>query len=136
MAARALTARLLSKYYLLFSNVTLLSPGSDFHLEANIKGIQEHNPNGQVINVTAHAQDIRMLTVLEPCDCEYRVRALLRWPRRGVTSLLIGDIRVPAAASYPRFQIAPLFLVNLFTFSSPPSSCVSPSLLIAGLCSH
>lgn len=36
-----MTACWLGKYYLLFSNVTLLSPSSDFHLEANIKEIQE-----------------------------------------------------------------------------------------------
>lgn len=66
-----------------------------------------------------------MLTVLEPCDSEYRVRALLLRPRQGVTSLLIGDIRVPAAASYPQFRssfsfflIYSLFLLPLF-FSPP-----------------
>lgn len=36
-----LTACWLGKYYLLFSNVTLLSLSSDFHLEANIKEIQK-----------------------------------------------------------------------------------------------
>lgn len=62
-----------------------------------------------------------MLTVLEPCDSEYRVRALLLWPRQGVTSLLIGDIRVPAAASYPCFRsFSFFFFFNLFTFCSPP----------------
>lgn len=64
-----------------------------------------------------------MLTVLEPCDSEYRVRALLLRPRQGVTSLLIGDIRVPAAASYPQFRSLLLFFLfffNLFTFPSPP----------------
>lgn len=61
-----------------------------------------------------------MLTVLEPCDSEYRVRALLLWPRQGVTSLLIGDIRVPAAASYPQFRSLSFF--NIFTFLSPPPS--------------
>lgn len=44
-----------------------------------------------------HAQDIKMLTVLEPCDGEYRVRVLLQLCGQRVTSLLIGDIRVPAA---------------------------------------
>lgn len=66
-----------------------------------------------------------MLTVREPCDSEYRVRALLLGPRQGVTSLLIGDIRVPAAASYPQFRSLLLLLFNLFTLSSP-----SPLLLI------
>lgn len=61
-----------------------------------------------------------MLTVLEPCDSEYRVRALLLRPRQGVTSLLIGDIRVPAAASYPQFRSLLFFFLNLFTFPSPP----------------
>lgn len=61
-----------------------------------------------------------MLTVLEPCDSEYRVRALLLRPRQGVTSLLIGDIRVPAAASYPQFRSLLFFFFNLFTFPSPP----------------
>lgn len=70
-----------------------------------------------------------MLTVREPCDSEYRVRALLLGPRQGVTSLLIGDIRVPAAASYPQFRsllLLLLLLFNLFTLS-PPSP---PPLLI------
>lgn len=68
-----------------------------------------------------------MLTVLEPCDTEYRVRALLLQPRQGVTSLLIGDIRVPAAASYPHFRSLSFFF-NLFTFPSPPSYSLVPLL--------
>lgn len=56
-----------------------------------------------------HAQDIKMLTVLEPCDDEYRVRVLLQLCGQRVTSLLIGDIRVPAAVSYLRFRS--LFLI-------------------------
>jgi len=51
-----------------------------------------------------HAQDIKMLTVLEPCDGEYRVRVLLQLCGQGVTSFLIGDIRVPAAAFYLQFR--------------------------------
>lgn len=54
-----------------------------------------------------------MLTVLEPCDTEYRVRALLLQPRQGVTSLLIGDIRVPAAASYPHFRSLSFLIYSL-----------------------
>lgn len=64
-----------------------------------------------------------MLTVLEPCDSEYRVRALLLRPRQGVTSLLIGDIRVPAAASYPQFRSLLFFsFFNLFTSPLPSLS--------------
>lgn len=60
-----------------------------------------------------------MLTVLEPCDSEYRVRALLLRPRQGVTSLLIGDIRVPAAASYPQFRSL-LFFFKIYSLSLLP----------------
>ena len=74
-----------------------------------------------------------MLTVLEPCDSEYRVRALLLRPRQGVTSLLIGDIRVPAAASYPQFRSLLFFLIyslSLLSLSlslpTPPTSLVLP----------
>lgn len=45
-----------------------------------------------------------MLTVLEPCDGEYRVRVLLQLCGQGVTSFLIGDIRVPVAAFYLQFR--------------------------------
>lgn len=72
-----------------------------------------------------------MLTVWEPCDSEYRVRALLLRPRQGVTSLLIGDIRVPAAASYPQFRsLLLLLLFNLFTPTPLPTSTLHPLLLI------
>lgn len=76
-----------------------------------------------------------MLTVLEPCDSEYRVRALLLRPRQGVTSLLIGDIRVPAAASYPQFRSLLFFLIYSLSllplslwFSLSPSQSLSLSL--------
>lgn len=76
-----------------------------------------------------------MLTVLEPCDSEYRVRALLLRPRQGVTSLLIGDIRVPAAASYPQFRSLLFFLIYSLSllplslwFSPSPSQSLSLSL--------
>lgn len=66
-----------------------------------------------------------MLTVLEPCDGEYRVRVLLQLCGQGVTSFLIGDIRVPAAASYLQFRSLLLFLI----YSSQPP--LSRSLFLA-----
>lgn len=72
-----------------------------------------------------HAQDIKMLTVLEPCDDEYRVRVLLQLCGQRVTSLLIGDIRVPAAVSYLRFRS--LFLIYS---SLPPPLLVLLSLVV------
>lgn len=71
-----------------------------------------------------------MLTVLEPCDTEYRVRALLLQPRQGVTSLLIGDIRVPAAASYPHFRSLSLFFL-IYSLSLLPLHILSPSLALS-----
>lgn len=68
-----------------------------------------------------HAQDIKMLTVLEPCDGEYRVRVLLQLCGQGVTSFLIGDIRVPAAAFYLQFRSL-LFFGQIYS-SQPPLSC-------------
>lgn len=44
-----------------------------------------------------------MLTVLELCDGEYRAGVFLQHGRQGVTSLLIGDIRVSAGVSYLQF---------------------------------
>lgn len=41
-----------------------------------------------------------MLTVLESCALEYRVRALLERNAQQMSSTLIEDIRVPAACSY------------------------------------
>lgn len=70
-----------------------------------------------------------MLTVLEPCDSEYRVRALLLRPRQGVTSLLIGDIRVPAAASYPQFRSLLFFFFKFIHFPFSPFSF--PSLFLS-----
>lgn len=70
-----------------------------------------------------------MLTVLEPCDTEYRVRALLLQPRQGVTSLLIGDIRVPAAASYPHFRSLSFFLI--YSLSLLPLHILSLSLTLS-----
>lgn len=72
-----------------------------------------------------------MLTVLEPCDTEYRVRALLLQPRQGVTSLLIGDIRVPAAASYPHFRSLSLFFFLIYSLSLLPLHILSPSLALS-----
>ena len=67
--------------------------------------------------------------MLEPCDTEYRVRALLLRPRQGVTSLLIGDIRVPAAASYPHFRSLSFFLI--YSLSLLPLHILSPSLALS-----
>lgn len=71
-----------------------------------------------------------MLTVLEPRDTEYRVRALLLQPRQGVTSLLIGDTRVPAAASYPHFRSLSSFFL-IYSLSLLPLHILSPSLALS-----
>lgn len=60
-----------------------------------------------------HAQDIKMLTVLESCALEYGVRALLQSNRQEMSSALIEDIMVPAAFSYLQFRSH----FNLFIFS-------------------
>lgn len=75
-----------------------------------------------------HAQDIKMLTVLEPCDGEYRVRVLLQLCGQGVTSFLIGDIRVPAAASYLQFRWVLLLLFLIYS-SQPPLSLFHIALI-------
>lgn len=51
-----------------------------------------------------HAQDIKMLTVLESCALEYRVRALLERNTLQMSSTLIEDIGLPAACSYQWFR--------------------------------
>lgn len=81
-----------------------------------------------------HAQDIKMLTVLEPCDGEYRVRVLLQLCGQGVTSFLIGDIRVPAAASYLQFRSLLLFLFFFNLFISATSLSLFLALLSLVVC--
>jgi len=61
-----------------------------------------------------------MLTVLESCALEYRVRALLERNTLQMSSTLIEDIGLPAACSYQQFR----FFFNLFIF------------LTARICSH
>lgn len=62
-----------------------------------------------------HAQDIKMLTVLESCALEYRVRALLERNTLQMSSTLIEDIGLPAACSYQWFGVF-CFFFNLFIF--------------------
>lgn len=71
----------------------VFSPAED------MKEIQKSS-NHLVITVTTHAQDIKMLTVLEPCALEYGARALLARSARQMSSTLIEDIGVSAACSY------------------------------------
>lgn len=70
-----------------------------------------------------------MLTVLELCDGEYRAGVFLQHGRQGVTSLLIGDIRVPADVSYLQFRS--LFFY-LFIYL-PPFLTLSHVILISSL---
>ena len=56
-----------------------------------------------------------MLTVLESCALEYRVRALLERNAQQMSSTLIEDIRVPAACSY-QWCRGFFFFFNLFIF--------------------
>lgn len=56
-----------------------------------------------------------MLTVLESCALEYRVRALLERNAHQMSSTLIEDIRVPAACSYQWYR-GVFFFFNLFIF--------------------
>lgn len=61
-----------------------------------------------------HAQDIKMLTVLESCALEYRVRALLERNTLQMSSTLIEDIGLPAACSYQWFS-GVFFLIYSFS---------------------
>lgn len=72
-----------------------------------------------------HAQDIKMLTVLESCALEYRVRALLERNAPQMSFSLIGDIRRPAACSY-RWLRSSSFLI--YSFSLPLVSALIISL--------
>lgn len=62
-----------------------------------------------------HAQDIKMLTVLESCALEYRVRALLERNTLQMSSTLIEDIGLPAACSYQWFGVFFFFLIYSFS---------------------
>lgn len=76
-----------------------------------------------------HAQDIKMLTVLESCALEYRVRALLERNTLQMSSTLIEDIGLPAACSYQWFRDFFFFLINSF-------SLLLESALIISLSCH
>lgn len=84
-------------------------------LRKTLKRFRSH-PNHLVINVTTHAQDIKMLTVLESCALEYRVRALLERNAQQMSSTLIEDIRAPAACSY-RWCRGFFFFFLIYSFS-------------------
>lgn len=56
-----------------------------------------------------------MLTVLESCALEYRVRALLERNAQQMSSTLIEDIRVPAACSYQWYRGVFFFLIYSFS---------------------
>lgn len=56
-----------------------------------------------------------MLTVLESCALEYRVRALLERNAQQMSSTLIEDIRVPAACSYQWCRVVFFFLIYSFS---------------------
>lgn len=86
-----------------------------FSSAEDIKEIPKSHPDHLVINVTTHAQDIKMLTVLESCALEYRVRALLERSAPRMSSVLIEDIRVPAARSYQRSRGFFFFLIYSFS---------------------
>lgn len=96
------------RFYLWYQSSALCSL-----LPKTWKRFRSH-PNHLVINVTTHAQDIKMLTVLEPCALEYRARALLERSARQMSSTLIEDIRVPTACSYQWCRVG--FFFNLFIF--------------------
>lgn len=55
-----------------------------------------------------------MLTVLESCALEYRVRALLERSAQQMSSTLIEDIGVPAACSYQWCRVG-FFLIYSFS---------------------
>lgn len=74
-----------------------------------------------------HAQDIKMLTVLESCALEYRVRALLERNTLQMSSTLIEDIGLPAACSYQWLRF--FFLIYSF-------SLLLESALIISLSCH
>lgn len=85
----------------------VFSPAED------MKEIQKSS-NHLVITVTTHAQDIKMLTVLELCALEYGARALLARSARQMSSTLIEDIGVSAACSYQWCRVG-FFLIYSFS---------------------
>lgn len=82
-----------------------------------------------------HAQDIKMLTVLESCALEYRVRALLERYTLQMSPTLIEDIRVPAACSYQwlRFFLIYSFSLLLESALIISLSCHSFAFQVLGL---